>query len=79
MDVEAFRKKVLYSSREDERKDIILTVCRIHKSKEIENTIRLAKHLKEKKSRGWHKGCWKYKLRVRLELLFESEENGAGL
>jgi len=49
VDVEAFRKKVLYSSLEDERKDIILTVCRIHKSKEIENTIRLAKHLKEKK------------------------------
>jgi len=49
VEVEAFRKKVLYSSLEDERKDIILTVCRIHKSKEIENTIRLAKHLKEKK------------------------------
>jgi glycosyltransferase involved in cell wall biosynthesis len=50
VDVEAFRKKVLYSSREDERKDIILTVCRIHKSKEIENTISLQSILRKKKS-----------------------------
>jgi glycosyltransferase involved in cell wall biosynthesis len=49
VDVETFQKKVLYSSREDERKDIILIVCRIHKSKEIENAIKLAKQLKEKR------------------------------
>jgi glycosyltransferase involved in cell wall biosynthesis len=49
VDVEAFRNNVLYSSREDEKKDIILTVCRIHRSKGIENAVRLAKQLKEKR------------------------------
>jgi glycosyltransferase involved in cell wall biosynthesis len=49
VNVEAFRKNVLYSSVENEKKDIILTVCRIHKSKKIENAVRLAKQLKENK------------------------------
>jgi glycosyltransferase involved in cell wall biosynthesis len=43
------RKNVLYSSVEDQKKDIVLTVCRIHKSKKIENAVRLAKQLKENK------------------------------
>ncbi len=38
----------MLTSVEDEKKDIILTGCRIHKSKGIENAVKLAKQLKEK-------------------------------
>lgn len=47
VDIETFRNTVLYSSLKEKRDDIILIVSRIHKSKEIENAVRLAVLLKE--------------------------------
>jgi glycosyltransferase involved in cell wall biosynthesis len=45
VDVNLFRKNVLFSSK-DEREDTILIISRFHPSKKIENAIRLAKLLK---------------------------------
>jgi glycosyltransferase involved in cell wall biosynthesis len=47
VDTEAFRNEVLFSASEDEREDVILTISRINKQKEIENAIMLAKLLKQ--------------------------------
>jgi glycosyltransferase involved in cell wall biosynthesis len=45
VDVNLFRKNVLFSSK-NEREDMILIISRFHPSKKIENAIRLAKLLK---------------------------------
>jgi glycosyltransferase involved in cell wall biosynthesis len=47
VDTETFRNAVLFSASGDEREDIILTISRINKQKEIENAIMLAKLLKQ--------------------------------
>jgi glycosyltransferase involved in cell wall biosynthesis len=47
VEVEIFRNRVLFSSSGDKRRDIILVVSRIHKSKQIENALKLARLLKQ--------------------------------
>ena len=72
VDLEAFRNNVLYSSREDEKKDIVLTVCRIHRSKGIEDLLSSQNSLR-KESRRWIKGVgnitsdndWNYYLNLK--------------
>jgi glycosyltransferase involved in cell wall biosynthesis len=46
VDVDLFRKNVLFSSN-NKREDTILTISRFHPSKKIENAIRVAKLLKQ--------------------------------
>ena len=46
VDVDLFRKNVLFSSN-NKREDTILTISRFHPSKKIENAIRIAKLLKQ--------------------------------
>jgi glycosyltransferase involved in cell wall biosynthesis len=49
VDVEAFRKAALYS-KEEQREDIILVVSRFSPDKQVENAIRIAKVLSDRKN-----------------------------
>jgi glycosyltransferase involved in cell wall biosynthesis len=49
VDVEAFCKAALYS-KEEQREDIILVVSRFNPDKQVENAIRIAKFLSDRKN-----------------------------